>query len=111
MKKYCEYCGKLINPHYIDDSGIAFVEDHYYYEHPRTDICYCESCGNELLTGALDFDGYVYNEDYKDFYLDDELSDLEIFDCFMTINLEAVEPDYEEPDWDGYNDDRKLGLI
>ena len=40
---------------------------------------YCEECGNKYLIYNDQLNAYVYNEDNHLFYLDDELSDLEIF--------------------------------
>jgi len=48
-----------------------------YYE--SNNLIYCEECGNLKLVNTND-DFYVLQNFYKDVYLDDEISDLEIFE-------------------------------
>lgn len=54
------------------------IRDGGYYE-DETGTCMCEECGDELLV-SIDSKHYVYRDDYKDYYLDDEYSDLQVFE-------------------------------
>ena len=68
MKKlYCEHCGAPIKP----DTEVYFESDY--------GIVYCEECADELLIWSDDIYSYVHTDQYKEFYLDDELSDVEFF--------------------------------
>jgi hypothetical protein len=68
MKKlYCEHCGVLINP----DTDVYFESE--------LGIIYCEERANECLIWSDDIYAYVHMDQYKEFYLDDELSDVELF--------------------------------
>ena len=109
-KKVCECCGKIINPVLISEDE-SVVEYNTYFEDEYGDVIFCEECGEMLLTFASDIDQYVYCEDYKECYLDDELSDLIMFDRLNTANLEEIEYEPEEPDWDSYIDDKRMGLV
>lgn len=60
----CDYCAKEI------------VSNNYY---ESNNLMYCEECGNLKLVNTND-DLYVLQNFYKDVYLDDEISDLEIFE-------------------------------
>jgi len=66
-KLYCEHCGAPINP----DTEVYFESDY--------GIVYCEECADEFLIWSDDIYSYVHTDQYKDFYLDDELSDVEFF--------------------------------
>lgn len=68
MKKlYCEHCGVLINP----DTDVYFESE--------VGIIYCEKSADEYLIWSDDIYAYVHMDQYKEFYLDDELSDVEFF--------------------------------
>ena len=54
------------------------IRDSGYYK-DETGICLCEECGDDLLV-SIDSKHYVYRDDYKDYYLDDEYSDLQVFE-------------------------------
>lgn len=78
MKKYCEQCGAEIN-----------VYEGFY----QSDWNYlCCDCGEKYLceTGY----GYVYQDEYKDCYLDDEMSDIEFYT--FTILMSDVEEDEDD---------------
>jgi len=66
-KLYCEHCGAPINP----ETDVYFESD--------SGIVYCEKCADEFLIWSDDIYSYVHTDQYKDFYLDDELSDIELF--------------------------------
>jgi hypothetical protein len=49
------------------------------------------------------FDGYIHNDDYRDFWLDDDMSDVEVFELLDTnkqetyilwCQYEQIEPKY-----------------
>lgn len=108
MIKTCECCGKIINPLIIKDEVVSDSE--IYYEDDDSNICYCEDCGNEILKWSSDIRYFVDKDEYKETYLDDELSDITIFHKYDVDELDAVEPDPEEPDYDGYCKDIQLGI-
>lgn len=64
---YCEHCGALIHP----ETGIYFMSE--------DSVIYCEECADEFLTFSDDVQAYVHEDQYKEVYLDDELSDIELF--------------------------------
>lgn len=66
-KLYCEHCGAPINP----DTDVYFESE--------AGVVYCEKCGEEYLIWSDDIYAYVHEDQYKEFYLDDELSDIELF--------------------------------
>lgn len=109
-KKVCECCGKIINPVFVSEEVVISMFSTY-FEDEYGDVAYCEECGEDLLTFASDIEQYVYAEDYKECYLDDELSDILMFERYYMSSLEPIEEEPEEPDWDGYNDDKRMGLI
>jgi hypothetical protein len=73
----CDGCGKTIKDNY-------FVSD---------ESIYCEECGLELLVYNEYLEGYVLNEDNQLFYLDDDLSDIEVFkeETLTAEELELLE--------------------
>lgn len=66
-KLYCEHCDALINP----ETEVYFESDY--------DVVYCEECADEFLMHSDDVQAYVHVDQYKEYYLDDELSDVEFF--------------------------------
>ena len=66
-KLYCEHCGAPINP----ETEVYFESDN--------GIVYCEECADEFLTFSDDIQAYVHEDQYKGFYFDDELSDIDLF--------------------------------
>lgn len=66
MVKVCYECNCDIKP------GDAYYDD-------GLGTCLCEECGDELLV-SIDSKHYVYRDDYQDYYLDDEYSDLQVFE-------------------------------
>lgn len=50
----------------------------------------CEQCGGSVLMWSDDVDGYVYDFDWKPSFLDDELSDLVVYDCVSTDSLKGT---------------------
>lgn len=62
MPKCFECDCEITDSHYEDDLGTYL----------------CSDCGNELLVD-IDSKHYVYRNDYRDYYLDDEYSDLQMF--------------------------------
>lgn len=95
MVHICEFCQKNINN----------SKDDYYYESEYAWLC--GECGEKELDYVDDIDGYVFHEDYKECYTDDELSDLEIFEK----HCNDLDPEETEPDWDAINDDIRMGLL
>lgn len=79
MEKYCEQCGAKIN-----------VCEGFYH----SDWNYlCCDCGDSYLC-ETDY-GYVHQDDYKEFYLDDEMSDIEFYNYTMLLYEEEEEEDYD----------------
>ena len=66
-KLYCEHCGAPIYP----ETEVYFESDY--------DVVYCEECADEFLMHSDDVQTYVHVDQYKEFYLDDELSDVGFF--------------------------------
>lgn len=64
---YCEHCGAPIHP----DTDVYFMSE--------DGIVYCEECAEEFLTFSDDVQVYVHEDQYKEVYLDDELSDIDLF--------------------------------
>lgn len=60
----CEFCGS---------SKVKFFER-------KSNLALCEDCAGECLIWNDDVVGYVYLEENKLFYTDDELTDLEVFE-------------------------------
>lgn len=85
---------------------IGNTQKDYYFVN-RDGYCLCEECGEEELLYSDDIGDYVPKEDYKDYYTDDEIGDLDIWDIKVN-HFESVE---EEPDWDAINDDIRMGLL
>lgn len=65
--KKCEVCGKLIN------------ESDEHYEHECDHVFYCKNCGDDRLTFWSDMNAYVEENSEVELMLDDQLSDIEIF--------------------------------
>jgi len=66
MVKVCYECNRDILPgdkHYDDGLG----------------TCMCQECGDDKLV-SIASNKFVYREDYQDYYLDDEYSDLQVFE-------------------------------
>ncbi len=66
---FCEYCGARINT----ETDVYFRSD---------SVVYCEECGDEYLIYSDSIDSYVHESQYKDTYIDDEISDVELFTKF-----------------------------
>lgn len=43
------------------------------------DTKFCKECGGKLLTYDFALEAYLYQDESKDSYLDDEITDLELF--------------------------------
>lgn len=87
MRELCDNCLKDV------------AEDPCCYDGDNNTI-FCEECGEQLL---------YYNEEVKGFIERGiGINEAEIFTCRPIYQ----EEDYDvlEPDWDGYNDDRKMGI-
>lgn len=65
---FCEHCSKGIN-----------TETDIYFEADSANVVYCEECGDDHLIYSDSIDSYVYESQYKDIYLDDEISDLDLY--------------------------------
>ncbi len=66
---YCNLCFKKIN-----------INEHY-YEDDYGDVL-CNNCGDDQLMSVSDQlgeDTYVRSEQYRDVYLDDDISDLNLY--------------------------------
>lgn len=69
MKKlYCEHCGTRINT----DTDIYFESDY-------GSVVYCEECADAHVMFSDSIDSYVHESQYKDTYMDDEISDLDLY--------------------------------
>lgn len=62
--KLCGLCGERLGSSYFDSGN----------------SCICEECADAVLVFNNIFEAYVYEEDDKDIYYDDEMSDIEVFD-------------------------------
>lgn len=60
----CVNCGKTI-------------EKGYYYNNEH--FAYCEECGDELLIYKDELNGYIFLEDNRLFFIDEDLDDIYIF--------------------------------
>lgn len=82
MKVIIKFCDKCSKP----------ITSLQYYEDLKGEDILCNSCGNELLTEHLDFGNnhFVLNEDCKNSYTDDEISDLKLFNK-KELNREEIE--------------------
>lgn len=65
IEEYCECCKK---PLLAGDTIYA-----------SDDTKFCKDCGGKLLTYDFELEAYLYLDESKDGYLDDELSDMELF--------------------------------
>lgn len=81
------------------------INNEWCYEN-EDGYCLCEECGEKELIYSEDVDQYVPREDYKEFYSDDEISDLDTWK--LSFNWWA--PEEDEPDWDAIVEERRLGL-
>lgn len=63
----CYKCGKEI-----------FEEDESYFENNEGMIL-CDQCGHEELTSCNEYDFWVFDSDSREYYSDDDLTDLETF--------------------------------
>lgn len=63
--RFCEECQRLIE------------NDDMYYTDGSIDMC--SSCGDECLIYHDGVEAYVFVDEYKDTYYDDELSDVLLF--------------------------------
>lgn len=67
-KLFCEHCGARIN-----------TETDIYFESDIDSVVYCEKCGEEHLIYSDSIYSYVHESQYKDTYMDDEISDLDLY--------------------------------
>lgn len=91
----CSKCGKDLGS---DNKEYCYGNENCYY--------LCEECGDEELIYSEDVDGYVPREDYKEYYMDDEISDLDVW----KLQLNRWSPEEDEPDWDAIAEDRRMGF-
>jgi hypothetical protein len=64
-EEYCECCKKPLLT-----GDMIYASD---------DTKFCTDCGGKLLTYDFELEAYLYLDESKDGYLDDELSDMELF--------------------------------
>lgn len=65
---FCEHCGARIN-----------TETDVYFESDSDSVVYCEECSDEHLMFSDSIDSYVHESQYKDIYMDDEISDIDLY--------------------------------
>lgn len=61
----CDQCGLKL--------GVEYYESH-------CGVILCDVCGNDLLVFCDDLDCFILEEDYKQVYLDDDISDIDNFE-------------------------------
>lgn len=66
-KLYCEHCGTRIHP-----NTEVYFESEY-------GIVFCEECADVFLMFSDDIQAYVHEEEYREVYFDDDLSDIDPF--------------------------------
>lgn len=86
MRK-CDNCGKVVSINYYDSDYNTIL---------------CEVCGDELLAYNDSIDCYVYEEDNKETFYDDEISDVEMFDFEQRHELDEI---HEEDELIEFDDD------
>lgn len=64
-KLYCTKCGKQLNK-----------GDKYF---TSSDEYICEECSEDLLIYDETFENYVYQDEHRETYLDDSMSDITVF--------------------------------
>lgn len=72
-----------------DNCGEELSEECFYLsQYGGTQLC--EECGDDMLCWCEDIRAYVNNDEYQDNYLDDDLSDLEIYDKYVLVGNNYV---------------------
>ena len=66
-KLHCEHCATPINP----DTEVYFESEY--------GIVFCEECADDFLMFSNDIQAYVHEEEYREVYFDDDLSDIDPF--------------------------------
>lgn len=56
------------------------IKETTYFEGTCSEAILCQSCGENELTWNDDIEAYIYCEDDREFFMDDELSDIETFE-------------------------------
>ena len=71
MKKlHCEHC----------NAPIDLKTDTYFMS--EYEIVFCEECANVFLMFSGDIEAYVHEEEYREVYFDDDLSDIDPFTIY-----------------------------
>jgi RNase P subunit RPR2 len=70
-KNYCSHCGSLI------------TEKDSYYSAESGDTILCLECGEEQIVFSEDIQTFVHASQAQDVYLDDRISDLDIYNLIV----------------------------
>lgn len=79
----CDICGEEIT-------------NQRYYECNQDDTLICEECGEYELTWSDDVGDFIYAEEDKEFFLDDDISDMTTFS--FEVGIDEDDEDDEDND-------------